>query len=195
MEKKPEKPIYENYENNPSTLLIESISQDEIEPKKQEEAQPTQETIQQQIEQNRSIINNYSESLENNPQNYAFSKEANNEPLLIHDQTLIKHQVNQTIKDIQHNLGPVDKKISHVIHQPIIDQSSEILDKTIFRSSGVLGGSILAFLGSLTYIIFVIYTGITYNFELFFIFLITGFILGLMIEIIYKLLKNIIKHP
>ena len=114
---------------------------------------------------------------------------------MIHDPALIKHRVKQTMQDIQYNLSVADKTMSHIIHQPIIDQSSEVLNKTIFRSSGVLGGSILAFLGSLMYIIFVIYTGITYNFELFFIFLIAGFILGLVSEMIYKLFKNVIKHP
>ena len=156
-----------------------------------------QEIVQQQIEQTRSVINDYSESSEINSDKYTASKEIdnNNEPILIHDPALIKHRVKQTMQDIQYNLSVADKTMSHIIHQPIIDQSSEVLNKTIFRSSGVLGGSILAFLGSLMYIIFVIYTGITYNFELFFIFLIAGFILGLVSEMIYKLFKNVIKHP
>ncbi len=199
MENTPKNSSYEGHKDKPPTPLIEAVSRDEIKTPKQEKIEQNlgQEIVQQQIEQTRSIINDYSESSKENRDKYTASKEIdnNNEPMLIHDPALIKHRVKQTMQDIQYNLSPTDKTISHIIHQPIIDQSSEVLNKTIFRSSGVLGGSILAFIGSLAYIIFVIYTGITYNFELFFIFLIAGFILGLVSEMIYKLLKNIAKHP
>ncbi len=199
MENTPKNLSYEEHQDKPPTPLIEAVSRDEIKTPEQEKIEQNleQEIVQQQIEQTRSVINDYSESSEINRDKYTASKEIdnNNEPILIHDPALIKHRVKQTMQDIQHNLSPTDKTMSHIIHQPIIDQSSEVLNKTIFRSSGVLGGSILAFLGSLIYIIFVIYTGITYNFELFFIFLIAGFILGLVSEMIYKLFKNVIKHP
>ncbi len=199
MENTPKNLTYEEHQDKPPTPLIEAISRDEIKTPEQEKIEQNlgQEIVQQQIEQTRSVINDYSESSEINRDKYTASKEIdnNNEPILIHDPALIKHRVKQTMQDIQYNLSVADKTMSHIIHQPIIDQSSEVLNKTIFRSSGVLGGSILAFLGSLMYIIFVIYTGITYNFELFFIFLIAGFILGLVSEMIYKLFKNVIKHP
>ncbi len=199
MENTPKNLTYEEHKDNTPTPLIEAVSRDKIkipEQKKIEQNLEQKEIVQQQIEQTRSVINDYSESSEKNRDQYTDLKEIdNNEPVPIHDPTLIKHQVEQTMQDIQYNLSVADKTMSHIIHQPIIDQSSEILDKTIFRSSGVLGGSILAFLGSLAYIIFVIYTGITYNFELFFIFLITGFILGLVAEMAYKIFKNMTKHP
>ena len=104
------------------------------------------------------------------------------------DQNLQNIQTKQLFNNIRHYLPILDKQLSKVIHQPVIEEVSDKTSKTIARSSGVLGGSILAFVGSLSYLIFVKYVGITYNYTWVFIFFIIGFIVGLAIELLIRTL-------
>lgn len=153
----------------------------------------TKEQINKDTEEQRSIIkNNTTPSSESLMINIAETESDTQQPTTVVDRYLVNHLTNKTIQDTQAKLKPIEKSFSKVINQPIIDKSSEILDQTIFRSSGIMGGSVLAFVGSLLYLLFVNYTGINYNFELFFVFLISGFVLGITIELVFKLIKKMI---
>ncbi len=96
----------------------------------------------------------------------------------------------QKILSIQKKLNPKDRAISKVINNNLVEAFSETASKTVARPSGFLGGAILAFIGSLAYLVFVKYVGINYNYLLFFVFFISGFVLGLIIELIVRLVHK-----
>ncbi len=105
-------------------------------------------------------------------------------------QEVAKFQAKQNLRNVRKDLGTTDRIISKIIHSPVLDKLSEKSSSSVVRPSGILGGSILAFLGSLSYLIFVKYVGITYNYLFFFGFFIIGFIVGIIIEFILKLSRH-----
>ena len=74
--------------------------------------------------------------------------------------------------------------MSRIIHQPAIDAASEATAKTIARPSGILGGGICAFAGSLFFLYFAKHDGFHYNYLLFLVFFIGGFAIGLLFEVL-----------
>jgi hypothetical protein len=74
--------------------------------------------------------------------------------------------------------------LSKVIHQPVVRAVSEVAAKTISRPSGLLGGGIVAFLGSAGYLYFTKYIGLPYNYFIFTLLFLGGFVVGLSLELI-----------
>jgi len=191
--KKPEsfipKPTQENILEASNELLLEANTTDNHESEVIDQAQQL-EQLGKDTEEQRSIIENNASSSETVVINKLETATDLERPITVVDHDLVDHLTKKTIQDVQSELKPIEKPLSKIINQPLVDKSSEILDKTVFRASGILGGSILAFAGSVSYLLFVNYTGITYNFELFFIFLISGFVVGVIIELIFRVLKK-----
>jgi len=94
------------------------------------------------------------------------------------------------IRHIRRSLGKTDRIGSRIIHQPAIRSISEVSAKTLTRPSGLLGGGIVAFLGTGTYLYLTKHIGIKYNYSMFFFLLIVGFILGLLIESLIRLSRH-----
>lgn len=97
---------------------------------------------------------------------------------------------NKEISHIRRKLGPVDRLTSKVIHQPIVRNASEVSSKTITRPSGLLGGGITAFLGTSIYLYLTKHIGLKYNYSMFLFLLIAGFILGIAIEAVIRLVRG-----
>ncbi len=87
---------------------------------------------------------------------------------------------------IRQNLKKPEKTFSKFIHNKTIETASEIGAKTLARPSGLLGGGIVALVGSSCYLWMSKNYGFSYNFFVFIILLIAGFSLGLLVEIIVK---------
>ena len=98
-----------------------------------------------------------------------------------------KYLAKQNLTNIRRNLNKKDKILSGFINNAAVEKISESASKTIARPSGFLGGAILAFIGSLSYLVFVKYVGISYNYLLFFGFFIVGFLIGILLELVIKL--------
>ncbi len=98
-----------------------------------------------------------------------------------------KYLAKQNLTNIRRNLNKKDKILSGFINNAAVEKISESASKTIARPSGFLGGAILAFIGSLSYLVFVKYVGINYNYLLFFGFFIIGFLIGILLELVIKL--------
>lgn len=82
---------------------------------------------------------------------------------------------------------PFDQKLlSQAIHRPIVKKTSEIASKTITRPVGLLGGGIFAFFGSLVYLSFTKYAGVKYNYLIFLMLFVLGYIVASMLELISK---------
>ena len=94
------------------------------------------------------------------------------------------------LRHIQRKLNPIDKLGSHFIHQKGISKVSELTSSTIYRPSGVLGGGILAFVGTLIYYFYAKHTGLSYNYLLALILFVAGFVAGVAIELLFKLFRT-----
>lgn len=92
----------------------------------------------------------------------------------------------KTLHRIQRHLSKPERRFSRFIHKPAIDKLSEAGSKTVARPSGLLGGGLTAFAGSLALLVFVKRYGYEYNPTTFLLFLIGGFFLGLLIELFIR---------
>jgi len=116
------------------------------------------------------------------------NKAADNRPIYI-DRTVKKLQFKQTLKQARRELPAAERLLSRVVHQPAVRVVSDISAKTITRPSGLFGGGILAFAGSLTYLYLTKHIGLSYNYLLFAVFFIGGFIAGLLLELLAYLIR------
>lgn len=87
---------------------------------------------------------------------------------------------------IRAKLSPAQRLFSSSIHQPAIRQISSIGAKTVARPYGLLGGGVMAFCGSLVYLLFSKYIGIQYNYLIFLFLFAIGYILATLYELIFK---------
>jgi hypothetical protein len=103
------------------------------------------------------------------------------------DQALKYVSRNQQLKNIQGNLSPRQKTLSKVIHQKAISTISEGASKTVTRPSGLLGGGILAFAGTLAYYYISRHAGLKFNYTIYVALFIIGFAVGIVGEIAIRI--------
>lgn len=106
------------------------------------------------------------------------------------DSQLKQISFGKEIKNIRKRLSSPDRLGSRIIHQPAVREVSKVTAKTITRPSGLLGGGITAFLGTSAYLYLTRYTGLKYNYTVFLVLLVIGFILGLFFEGVIRLFKK-----
>lgn len=102
-------------------------------------------------------------------------------PLFI-DKAIKSLRLKKNLTHVQNKLRPAEKGFSKVVHQPLVQLVSEQAAKTVTRPSGMLGGGLMAFVGSLGYLWLTRHYGLTYNYFFFLLFFIVGFALGLLGE-------------
>ena len=109
-----------------------------------------------------------------------------------HSVTITKHIKHDAYKKVlrktQKQLSTTDRAFSKIIHRPAIEKASDIGSKTVARPSGILFGGVGAFIGSLVVFIISKRSGFTYNYILFVLIFICGYMMGLLIELVYRLL-------
>lgn len=98
--------------------------------------------------------------------------------------TLKSTAYNRTLAKIQLRLSKPSKSFSKVVHSPIIDNVSNITAQTVARPNGILGGSVMAFVGSCVLLYFSKHYGFRYNYLVAFGLFVVGYLLGSLIEII-----------
>lgn len=94
-----------------------------------------------------------------------------------------KAAYDKELRKIQRHLPKQERAFSSFIHHPKVEAISEAGGKTIARPSGLLVGGMVAFLGSLCLVILSKYYGFTYNFFVFILLLVAGFLLGVLGEL------------
>ena len=100
------------------------------------------------------------------------------------DRNLRQISLNRELKQLRSRLPVGDRVLSHVIHQPAIRLVSDTTAKSLSRPSGLLGGGLMAFVGTSGYLYLAKHIGFTYNYVVFFALFIGGFSLGLLLELI-----------
>lgn len=104
-------------------------------------------------------------------------------PLFI-DNAIKSLRLRQNLAKVQNRLKPGERTFSKVVHQPLVRMVSDSAANTVSRPSGLLGGGITAFLGSLLYLYLAHHIGFRYNYTLFLAFFVGGFIVGVLIELL-----------
>jgi hypothetical protein len=85
---------------------------------------------------------------------------------------------------VRRSLSSPERLLSQVVHQPAVRVVSEAAGKTISRPSGLLGGGLVALLGTSTYLYLAKHLGFEYNYGVFLILFAGGFVLGLILELV-----------
>lgn len=116
-------------------------------------------------------------------------KPDNDQPLYI-NRELKDMAYKRTLKRTRSRLPAPLRPLSKFIHQPAVEAISEFGAKTIARPSGVLAGGITAFLGSSLVLWVSRHYGYEYNFLLFALLFIGGFFVGLILELLIRLLRR-----
>lgn len=92
--------------------------------------------------------------------------------------------LNRELRQLQRKLPTLQRNFSKIVHQPAVRVASEAAGKTISRPSGLLGGGIVALIGTSVYLYMAKHYGFEYKPSAFLMMLAAGFALGLALEFI-----------
>lgn len=98
--------------------------------------------------------------------------------------------LNQTLNKIQKKLPAYERQFSKFIHSPIVEKVSQAGGSTIARPNGLLFAGIFSFMASLVVLTICRYYGYEYNYLIGLASLGLGFVAGLFLEAITKLVKR-----
>ncbi len=91
---------------------------------------------------------------------------------------------NRTLQKVRKHLGLQERGMSRVIHQPVVETVSDTAAKTVARPYGILGGGIVSLIGSGALLYMAKHYGFRYNFFIFFLLFVAGYLLGLLVELV-----------
>ena len=106
------------------------------------------------------------------------------------DKNLKLDAYKKTLRRIRGGLNAPDRVLSRVVHNPAVDAVSTSAAKTVARPSAFLGGSIGALTGSATLLYMAKHYGFSYNYTVFLVLFAGGFIAGLLVELLFRLLTK-----
>lgn len=92
--------------------------------------------------------------------------------------------LHRELGSIRHQLSKPQQTLSRVIHQPTVQAVSEATSKTVGRPSGLLGGGLVALVGTTSYLYLAKHIGFQYNYGVFLVLFAGGFALGLGLELV-----------
>lgn len=162
---------------NPEQHETQETRQKELEhsAKHAEEARASIDTIETDV-----IENNVAEDLD---------QETASKDIMWTSRELLGQTYGRTLSYVRNRLGGSDKTFSKVIHQPFVEKTSDVLEKTIARPSGILFGGVFSFVGSLAAYLLAKRLGGELPNSVFAIFFVGGFFAGLLIELVWRLVK------
>lgn len=102
--------------------------------------------------------------------------------------------LNRELTAIRRRLSAPQRTLSKVIHQPAVSAISEPVGKTVTRPSGLLGGGLMAFVGSSGYLYLTRHNGMRYSYFVFVVLLAGGFAFGLLLELLVHVATSGRRH-
>jgi len=90
----------------------------------------------------------------------------------------------KTLARIQHKLPTYKRSFSRLAHNPVVDKVSAVSAQTVARPSGILGGGLCAFLGSLIALYYSKHYGFKYNYLLLLMLFVAGYLVGASLELV-----------
>ena len=94
--------------------------------------------------------------------------------------------ITKTWSSIRRNLSPSERRYSKIIHNPVVSSISEFTAKTLARPYAILSGGIVALIGSGLYMYYTRHLGYKYNFFVPILLFLSGLVVGIAVELIYK---------
>lgn len=169
---------FEKFEvlKTPEHLALPTAEQ--AEPLRPGEADPTKraETASQTIEQ--------SVTQENPLKRLEAAQEASETPPPRHvNRELRGITLQRELTQLRRKLPAPARQLSKVVHQPAVKAVSEAAATTVSRPSGLLGGGLVAFIGTSAYLYLAKHLGFAYNYLLFAVLFAAGFMIGLALEL------------
>jgi hypothetical protein len=93
----------------------------------------------------------------------------------------------ETMASLRLHLKPAGRRFSKFVHTPVVEKTSEVLEKTVMRPSVTLGATLTALIiGGFVYITAKFYGGFTLSGSEFLFALIIGGLIGAVIELLTK---------
>lgn len=121
----------------------------------------------------------------------AAEKPSQEPPAAMVNRELRQITLRRELKSIRRRLPAPQRVLSHVIHQPAIRAVSEVTGRTVSRPSGLLGGGLVALLGTSGYLYLARHIGFEYNYSVFLLLFAAGFVIGLCLELaVYLILSR-----
>lgn len=112
-----------------------------------------------------------------------------NHPVLINKQ-LKDMAFSRALTRARKKLSLPSKAFSKVIHNEVVDKTSEVLGKTVARPAGLLWGSVLAFIGTTALLWITRHYGYEYNYLMLIILFVGGLIIGNVAELLWRMLRK-----
>lgn len=88
------------------------------------------------------------------------------------------------------HLNKPEKSLSKFIHLPLIEKVSDVAAKTVARPSGLIAAGIAALFGGITLLYVSRHYGYEYRFSAYALLLAGGFLLGILVELLFKLFRR-----
>jgi len=95
-----------------------------------------------------------------------------------------------TMRRVRGQLKPADRMASKWLHNSKVEAISVVAAQTVARPSGLLGGGLVALLGSSIVLFMASRYGFSYNFSLFLVLFVVGFAVGTIVEFVGRLLHR-----
>jgi hypothetical protein len=175
----------QNHERNEQAKHeLESAAREKMEQLRQHEASPEQDQG-QRIEAAREVIHKQEQAPEPKP-----AGETEHQSSATHHPLLPKLNFKDTMRSVQRHLSPAGRNFSKIIHTPVVEKTSEALEKTVARPSVTLGATWTALIvGGVFYFIARHYGYHLSGSELLFSFIVGG-IIGLLGEGVFRAFKR-----
>lgn len=149
----------------------------------------------QKIEQIRDLVNEQAvESATNTSQEQTAHGEPEEANTYWYSREYRELAFKQLMGRVRTHMSKPEQAASKLIHRPGIEKASEIGEKTVARTSGVLVGSICSFIASLATYYFSRRNGYDMTYSIFIVSFIGGFFVGLLLELIYKMLSSLLSR-
>ena len=112
----------------------------------------------------------------------------NHHPVLV-NKNLKETSYHRTLVRTQKQLSRPSRVFSKMVHSKVLDRPSEAVGKTIARPSGMLGGAIVAFIGTSALIWITRHYGYEYNYLVVSMLFIGGMSAGLLLEALLRIIR------
>lgn len=175
-----------NQEHLKSLAELEKTAEHLLEQGEKAPTKPEKDSAQTLVEARRDVAETTQSETQVNPLDKLQAAEKASEPQApAHvNQDLAQATLQRELTHIRRHLSAPQKRLSKIIHRPVVSKVSEVSGKTIGRPSGMLGGGILAFVGCLSYLYLANHQGFRYNYGVFLVLFIGGFVLGVVLEMV-----------
>jgi len=175
---------HEKFESSHHEQIADRLK--ELEKQHHEKLNEKPEKSQEKIEQATIIAHEEAKTSEQMLQEVNKDSEVpENEPRFINYE-LKEIAYQRLLKHTRKHLSPFGRTMSKVMHQPVVDTASEVVAKTVGRPSGIIGGGLVALVGTSIYYYLTKHYGYSYNAFVFLMLMCVGFVMGWLVEIIYK---------